>query len=200
MRTRTRTALAAALVLAAAVVATWLASRTPSGPPTHGMVVKVFDGDTILVAAGGRHYKVRLIGVDTPEAYPSAKLDRDARRSGRDRAIIMALGRRASEFTRSLCQGKECRLAYDRANAHTGHRDRYGRLLAYVYVSTEQGELLLEAEILRAGYGAAIERFPYDERLKGEFRRLGREARRARRGLWGGIPQGHEGEESGEIH
>ena len=88
--------------------------------PSEGVVTKVVDGDTLRVTGGGRVHKVRLIGVDTPEAYESHKLNADARRTKQDKQTIMALGRRASEFTRQLCEGRRCRLGYDQANAACG--------------------------------------------------------------------------------
>jgi len=183
-RRQVRHFLTAGLLLAAALVAALLAPAQRAALPTAGTITRVLDGDTILVAWASRDYKVRLIGVDTPEVSPGPKLERDQRRLGRDAETIIALGRRATEFTRSLCLGKRCRLAYDPANAHRGHRDRYGRLLAYVYLETPDGELLLNAEIIRAGYGRAMRRYPYNPALAEEFGRLERQARRARRGLW----------------
>jgi len=183
-RRQVRNLVTVCLLLAAALVATLLAPDQRAPLPTAGTISKVLDGDTIMVASAGRDYRVRLIGVDTPEACHVPKLERDSRRLGRDAETIIALGRRATEFTRSLCLGKRCRLAYDQVNSHRGHRDRYGRLLAYVYVQSDGREVFLNAEILRAGYGSAVERFPYDEAIKSEFRRLAQRARRERRGLW----------------
>ncbi len=183
-RRQVRSVLTAGLLLAAALVAALLAPAQRAALTTTGTITRVLDGDTIEVAFGGGEHKVRLIGVDTPEVSPGPKLERDARRLRRDAQTIVALGRKASQFTRSLCLGKRCRLAYDPANAHRGHRDRYGRLLAYVYLATDHGELFLNAEIIRAGYGRAMRRYPYDPVLAEEFGRLERQARRARRGLW----------------
>lgn len=54
-------------------------------------VTRVIDGDTIKISNGA---KVRLIGIDTPESYESAKLLRDMRRSGKDAATIKSMGKR----------------------------------------------------------------------------------------------------------
>ena len=153
--------------------------------PKQGRVAKVVDGDTLHVEADGVRYTIRLIGVDTPEAHPSDKLDRDAGRSGQDRQLIMALGKRASAFTRELCDGKACRLEYDQANAARGHRDRYQRVLAYVFVPGAEGEILVNAEIIRQGYGQALTAYAFDRARKAELTRLARQARNAGRGLWG---------------
>ena len=133
-----------------------------SASPYH-RCTRVIDGDTIVVAVGGRNERVRLIGVDTPETvHPSKPVER--------------FGKEASAFTKRMVEGKMVRLEPDRA---VGARDRYGRLLAYVYL--EDGTFL-NAEIVKRGYGHAYTRFPF--KYLEEFRRYEREARGARRGLW----------------
>jgi hypothetical protein len=89
------------------------------------------DGDTLFLTNGER---VRLIGVDTPEVHESKKLYRDAERTGRDIRTINAFGTKASAFTKSVVDRKEVRLEDDQANAHINHRDKYARILAYVYL------------------------------------------------------------------
>jgi micrococcal nuclease len=59
-------------------------------------------------------------------------------------------------------------------------QDKYGRILAYVYL--EDGTFV-NAEIIRQGYGFSYTRFPF--KYLEEFRTLEREAREAKRGLWG---------------
>ena len=140
-------------------------------------VKRVIDGDTLLLGNGER---VRLIGVDTPEVHESGKLQRDAERTHTDVATIRRLGRRSSAFVKKTVRGQRVRLAYDQANAAIGHRDRYGRTLAYVYL--EDGTFL-NAEIVRQGYGVAYTKYPF--KYADEFRKYEREAREKRRGLWG---------------
>ena len=83
-----------------------------------GRVEQVVDGDTIKVHLGGRLETVRYIGVDTPETvHPARGLE--------------PYGKEASRFNASLVEGKMVRLEFD-----VERRDRYGRLLAYVYVDT----------------------------------------------------------------
>lgn len=122
-------------------------------------VVRVVDGDTLVLDGGER---VRLIGVDTPESV-------DPRRP------VQHFGKEASAFTRRLIEGRRVRL-----ERGWEKRDRHGRTLAYVY---RDDGLLLNAEIIRQGYGHALTRFPHP-RLE-VFRALEREARDGRRGLWG---------------
>jgi len=71
-------------------------------------------------------------------------------------------------------------LKFDRANAPIGHKDRFGRILAYVFL--EDGTFL-NTEIIKQGYGHAYTRFPF--KYLDYFRRYQREAREQGRGLWG---------------
>ena len=133
-----------------------LATFTASSPGVR--VARVIDGDTLLLSNGER---VRLIGVDTPELHHPLK-------------PVQYFAREASEFTREMTEGKQVRLEYDWQN-----RDRYGRLLAYVYL---QDGTFLNAEIIRQGYGFAYTKYPF--RYREEFRQYEREARENGRGLW----------------
>jgi len=143
------------------------------------LVTRVVDGDTYELSDGRR---VRLIGVDTPELHASAKLERDAERTGRDARTIQALGEAASRYAKQLMTGREVVLEFDPANAATGHRDRYGRTLAYVWVVRGSQRLFMaNARTIADGYANAYTAFPF--RYRDEFVALEREARTAGRGL-----------------
>ncbi len=132
---------------------------SPDASQTFATVTRVIDGDTVVVEGVGT---VRLIGVDTPETVDP-------------REPVQYFGKEASDFTKQLATGKRVRLEFD------GDRtDRYGRTLAYLYLQPEN--LLLNAEIIRQGYGFAYTQFPF--RMIEQFRALELEAREARRGLW----------------
>ena len=103
--------------------------------------------------------RVRLIGVDTPETKHPQK-------------PVQYFGREAYLFTKQMIDGKEARFEFERQK-----RDRYGRLLAYVYLLDGT---FLNAEIIKQGYGFAYTRFPF--KYMGEFRRYEREARENRKG------------------
>jgi micrococcal nuclease len=152
------TCLAFALVLAAV-----LAPRPASTARIlTGTVTRVVDGDTITVLVAGRAERVRYIGMDTPETRHPVKGEEPG-------------GREAAAANRALVLGKTVRLELD-----VRERDRYQRLLAYVYV----GELMVNAEMVRRGCAHAVTLPPnvaHAERLV----RLEREARQTRRGLWG---------------
>jgi micrococcal nuclease len=123
-------------------------------------VLRVVDGDTLVVGIDGERVKVRMIGTDTPETKHPKK-------------PVQYFGREASAFTKRLLLGKDVRLEYGQRRT-----DRYGRVLAYVWL----GDMLVNEEIIRQGYGFAYTRFPH-ARLE-EFRAAEREARLAGRGLW----------------
>ena len=121
-------------------------------------VKRVIDGDTLLLADGER---VRLIGVDTPETkHPQKPVER--------------FGQEAYLFTKRMAEGKEVRLEYD-----WQRKDRYGRLLAYVYL---MDGTFLNAEIIKQGFGFAYTKYPF--RYLDEFRKFERDAREAKKGLW----------------
>jgi micrococcal nuclease len=136
---------------------------TGGGPAGEGRVVKVVDGDTIHVLVGGRREKVRYIGVDTPETHHPTK-------------PVQCYGARASAFNERLVGGERVRLVRD-----VEERDRFGRLLAYVY--RVRDGLFVNAELARLGYAHTLTIAP-DVRYAARFAALAREAREAGRGLW----------------
>ena len=129
--------------------------------PVEGTVVRVVDGDTIHVRIGARVEKVRYIGVNTPEVHHPTKGEEPG-------------GREAAQVNRRLVEGQAIRLELD-----VQERDRYGRLLAYVWV----GDLMINAELVRLGY-AQVMTVPPNVRYQEVFLKLQREAREAGRGLW----------------
>ncbi|MGH6629182.1 MAG: thermonuclease family protein [Burkholderiales bacterium] len=138
------------------------------------------DGDTIRVQIkNGPAGPVRLIGIDTPEAHDSEKRARDVRQSGRTRDEIKVLGRLAWDFTRRYLEGKEVDLQYD-----VQTRDQYGRVLAYVWLPDGA---LFNMLIVKDGY-AQILTIPPNVRYAELFLACQREARQAKRGLWGSLP------------
>jgi micrococcal nuclease len=135
-------------------------------------VSRAIDGDTIKLSNGDH---VRLIGIDTPESRHNSKLERDSKRSRKDVDSIIKMGKEASNFTRELVQGKKVRLEFD-----IEKRDRYGRLLAYVYL--EDGTFV-NARIIAEGYAQVMTIAP-NVKFAETFLKLEREARRKGNGLW----------------
>jgi micrococcal nuclease len=173
-----RRTLGCAALLALALAGASGAAPLPEGL-LHGTVVHVVDGDTVDVALPHGRTRVRLIGIDAPEMHDSPKLDRDVARSGRSRAAIVALGREATAFTERRLLGRAVGLELDVA-----HHDKYGRLLAYVWL--DDGSFF-NAEMMRAGQ-AQLMTVPPNVRHLAELRRLQHEARDAKRGLWASEP------------
>lgn len=136
------------------------------------LVSRVVDGDTLVLENGQR---VRLIGIDTPEVHMSEKLYSQAQRSKTDIQTIMNMGKRASQFTRSLVEGKRVRIEFDAEKY-----DKYGRLLCYVYL---KDGTFVNAEIVRQGY-ASLLTIPPNVKYADLFRALYQEARENNRGLW----------------
>jgi micrococcal nuclease len=163
VRTTRTFVLAAASLLAAAC-----ASPAPgSGPAADGdgVVTHIVDGDTIDVRVGGTEERVRLIGVDTPETVAP------------DRPV-QCYGAEASAFVSSLIpEGTAVRLARDAVA-----RDRYGRLLAYVYRAED--DLLVNLALVENGYADAVT-YGDNEALYPQLVAAEAEARAGGRGLWG---------------
>ena len=139
---------------------------------TNILVTRVVDGDTLKLENGER---VRLIGIDTPEMHESQKLYRDSARTKQDTSTIQKLGRRAYEFTKNLVEGKRVSLEFD-----VEKHDRYGRLLAYVYL---KDGTFVNAKIVEEGY-ASLMTFPPNVKYADLFLKLLQEARNSRKGLW----------------
>ena len=142
-------------------------------------VSRVIDGDTIDLSDGRR---VRLIGIDTPEVHPSSKLRRDARESGLTVGQIQELGRLASEAARALADGRVVELTYDPVNVSDGHKGRYGRTLAYVWIVKDgKRQYMLNRRLIEGGWGE-VSTFAFSR--SATFRALAQEAQREGRGLW----------------
>ncbi len=140
-------------------------------------VLKVYDGDTFKCKLeNGEEVKVRLIGVDTPESRRNKKAYRDARRSDKSVEDVVRLGKRASRFTKNLIPpGTVVYLETD-VQVH----DRYGRLLAYVYLP--DGRMLNEV-LVAEGY-ATVYTVPPNVKYAERFVELQKRAMKMRKGLW----------------
>jgi micrococcal nuclease len=125
-------------------------------------VTRVVDGDTIIIDMDGAEERVRLIGVDTPESVHP------------DESRNVPYGEIASKFTKERLEGRKVEIELD-----TQERDRYGRILAYVYID---GEMFNKA-LLSEGH-AQISTYPPNVRYVDEFTLLQQEARNSGAGLW----------------
>lgn len=125
-------------------------------------VSRVIDGDTFEITNRGKPERVRLIGVDTPESV-------------KPNSPVEPYGIEASKYTKELIGGKMVRLEFD-----VQERDKYGRLLAYVYL--EDGTMV-NAKLLEEGM-AVIMTIPPNVRMADTFLKIQRKAREEKKGLW----------------
>ncbi len=132
-------------------------------------VSRVVDGDTMLVRYIDKNgneieEKLRLIGVDTPESVsPDPSRNTDA-------------GKDASSYTKSRLEHKKIELEFD-----AGERDKYGRLLAYVYID---GKMYNE-ELLEKGYARTMT-IPPNVKYSDRFHAIEQKAKRDGKGFWKG--------------
>ncbi len=125
-------------------------------------VIRVVDGDTLLVDLNGKEERVRLIGVDTPESVHP------------DVAKNLPEGKVASEFTKLKLEGKEVILEFD-----VQERDQYGRLLAYVWIDG----VMFNKVLLEEGY-ARVATYPPNVKYVDDFIKAQEEARKNNKGFW----------------
>lgn len=140
-------------------------------------VLKVYDGDTFKCKLeSGEEVKVRLIGVDTPESSKNQKAYRDAERTRTDVEEIVAMGKEAKRFTESILKkGTKVVLETD-----VQVFDKYGRVLAYVYLP--EGKML-NLLLIEEGYATAYT-IPPNVKYAELFRKAQATAMREGRGLW----------------
>jgi len=135
-------------------------TETPCGP-SHGVVKRVLDGDTIELTSGE---KVRYLMIDTPEIAHNAS------------ETAECFANEAKQFNSNLVLGKDITLRYDEVCT-----DRYDRLLAYV--SLEDREI--NALLVERGFACLLYIPPNGIERKLEFKSLQSRAKQQNRGLWG---------------
>jgi micrococcal nuclease len=125
-------------------------------------VIRVVDGDTIIVDFNESNERVRFIGIDTPETVHPEKQ-------------VQPFGLEASQYVKDNLEGKKVGLEFD-----IQERDRYGRLLAYIWIDGK----MLNDELLKEGL-AKISTFPPNVKYVERFRRTEEKAREEMKGIWG---------------
>ena len=143
-----------------------LANEEIRKSPTY-KVLRVVDGDTIHISYNGKDEKVRFIGLDTPET-------KDPRKP------IQCFGREATAKMTEFAENKNVRLEFDKTQ---GERDKYGRLLAFVYSEDNKN---LAYEMIRQGYGNEYTYNSNPYKYQNEFKEAARKAREENKGLWAG--------------
>ncbi len=139
-------------------------------------VTRIIEGDIIQALYGGVEKRIRLIGIDTPESRVNWKAKKYANMSEHDLKTIIEMGTKAKAYVDGLVKrGDLITIEFD-----VQERDKYGRLLGYVYLSN--GKMLNE-EIVKAGY-AIIMTIPPNVKYKDRFIGAYQEAEEDKRGLW----------------
>ena len=139
-------------------------------------VTRIIDGDIIQALYGGVEKRIRLIGIDAPESRVNRKAKKDANMSEHDLKTIIEMGKKAKAYVDGLVKrGDLITIEFD-----VQERDKYGRLLGYVYLSN--GKMLNE-EIIKAGY-AMIMTIPPNVKYKDRLLEAYQEAEEDKRGLW----------------
>ena len=141
----------------------------PSGPTETALVVRIVDGDTIVVRLGGQDRRLRYIGVNTPETV-------------KPNSPVEWFGREASEANRALVDGRTVVLEKDVSDT-----DRFGRLLRYVWLVDGDRWTMVDLELVARGF-AQVETDPPDVRYADRFRAAQQRARETGIGLWGPSP------------
>ena len=141
-------------------------------------VAEIVDADTIKIWINNRIERLRFIGIDAPEIHKNRKAYYMARKKHKDIEEILKMGKKAKEYLLSVIKpGDIVWVEFD-----VQLRDKYGRLLGYVYL--ENGEMLNE-KILKDGY-AYILTIPPNVKYVDRFYRAYRYALENKKGLWSG--------------
>lgn len=135
--------------------------KAPSSNRIKAKVIEVIDGDTIKVMIDGKEETVRFLLVDTPETKHPQK-------------GTQPFGPEAANFTSSMLKGKIIEMEKD-----ITERDKYGRLLMYVYVDGKS----VQEELLRKGL-ARVAVYPPDVKYVDRYKQIQEEARKQGIGIW----------------
>lgn len=139
-----------------------------SQPPLF-KAIRVVDGDTIVVDVRGNKETVRLLGIDTPETVDPRK-------------PVQCFGKVASDKMKSLVEGKSVILVDDKTQ---GNRDKYKRLLRYVYLP-DSVRTFVNGEMVKQGYAFSYRQYP--TKMLEKFNLFEKYAREHNLGLWGSCP------------
>lgn len=151
------------LIIIVCIVAITFAIYFTKNTAGYYTITEVYDGDTIGIVMNGIPEKVRLIGIDTPET-------KDPRKP------VQCYGPEASEFSHVTLEGAKIRLVADPLSSN---RDRYDRLLRYVYL---QDGRLYNQVLLQNGFARAYLGFPFSKH--GIFAESAHAAQENKVGLW----------------
>jgi micrococcal nuclease len=128
-------------------------------------VIRVVDGDTIVIKYNGKYEKVRLLCVNTPESVHS-----DAKQN-------VPMGKVASKYTQKRLTGKDVNLEFEIDRL----RGNLGRLLAYVFVDGQN----LNLDLVRQGLSPYYTKYGKSQKYDSEFCAAEKQARKEKLNIWG---------------
>lgn len=173
------TALACALVLvgcssSVSLIAPVASGLSPRGPVvTDAPVLRVVDGDTIHVLVAGRDTTVRLLGINTPETVKPG-------------SPVECFGPEASAHMKDALEGQRVTLEFDDSQDRV---DRYGRTLAFVWLTTPSGGMdLVNLDLVAQGFAYQRQYGPNPVSWQPQLESAQRAARSSGIGLWGACP------------
>jgi micrococcal nuclease len=128
-------------------------------------VIRIVDGDTIVIKYNGKYEKVRMLCVDTPESVHS------------DEKQNIPMGQVASKYTQKKLTGKYVKLEFEIDRL----RGNLGRLLAYVFVDEQN----LNLDLVRQGLSAYYTKYGKSQKYDAQFRSAEKLARKEKMNIWG---------------
>lgn len=149
-------------ILATEQVSNQVSITSPADDIVTYDVIRVVDGDTIVIDLDGTETKIRMIGVDTPESVHS------------DNSKNCQFGKISSDYTENLLSNQSVSLEYDAEKY-----DKYGRVLAYVYLD----ENMVNLDLVINGYAVAKEYEP-NTKYAEVFTEAQIKAEKAKSGMW----------------
>jgi len=155
-----------AIIVVVATQSNWLdapVQKAQQNQPGLYSIAHFVDGDTIAVDMDGHEETVRFIGVDTPETH-------------KPNTPVQCYGPDAAAYTKSLIGSNKVRLQADNLDTN---RDRYGRLLRYIYLPDGT---LVQDRLVSEGYAFAYTQFPFEK--KQQMVDEQQQAKMAGKGLW----------------
>lgn len=155
------------ILLSIGIFAYWQSKQPLKAPKDTDVydVKKVVDGDTIEIERFGRREEVRLIGMDTPEVVDPRK-------------PVQCFGREASAKAHEILENKQVRLEFD---SLTGDRDKYQRLLAYLW---EPDGTLYNQYMIAQGYAHEYTYQSQAYKYQLQFKRSQADAKAGQLGFW----------------
>lgn len=129
-------------------------------------LIKVVDGDTIVVSVNRENEVVRILGIDTPEVDDATK-------------TVGCLGKQATKMAKSILINNK--IVFLEADPTQGDRDKYQRLLRYVWIG--DGKADFGKLMIVSGYASEYT-YNLSYKHQSEYKQVEQEARSAKKGLW----------------